>query len=151
MKKCSLLIILCILLVGCSSKTITLNEFIEQAVFNGYFTKDSKDGYENYSQIKTVNYAINREGVYNIQFLELESDDYAHKFFLYNVDEFNKNITSNDYKKTKGNANYELYHAETNSNYYLIVRSYTNIIYVDAPINYINEIEEFLNDLDVEY
>ena len=146
-----LLIILCLILIGCSKLEITLNEFIEVATFNGYIIREDKTGYESYSQVKSVNYAINRENAYYIQFLELETDDYAHKFSLYNVDEMNKNITSNDYKKTKSSSSYELYHAENDTTYYLIIRSKTNIIYIEAPINYINEIEEFLSELNLEY
>lgn len=150
-KKKFFLIFFILLLIGCTSKRITKDEFIDKATFNGYIIKEDKSGYEDYSKIKSVYYAISREYEYDIQFLELEDDDYAHKFFLYNVDDFNEKVTSNDYKKTSSNSIYELYHAESDSNYYLIIRSGANIIYIDAPINYINEIEEFLHDLQLKY
>lgn len=151
MKKCGVLILLCLFLVGCSNKAITVNEFLDAATFNGYVTKESKEGYESYSQITRVNYAINRENAYVIQFLELNDEEYAHKFFLLNRDEIRMNVNSYDYEKSKSTSNYELYHAETISEYFLVIRSNKNIIYVNAPIGYINEIEEFLSDLSLEY
>ena len=44
-----------------------------------------------------------------------------------------------------------MFHAENEETYYLVIRSKENIIYISAPINFINEIEEFLDDLDLEY
>lgn len=150
-KRMYLLLFMFVFLVGCSNKHITLDEFIEKAAFDGYILREDKSGYESYDKILNVYYAINREEAYDIQFLELKDDDYAHKFFLHNKDDIEENITGSDYKKSKSNNNYELYHAENSSKYYLVIRSKSNIIYIDAPIGYINEIEEFLEDLDLEY
>ena len=132
-------------------KTITLDEFISKAEDNGYILKQDKKNYVAYNEITNVYYAINRIDAYDIQFLELSSEEYAHKFFEYNKNDVNNYINSNDYVKTKSNNNYELYHAENTSTYYLVIRSGANIIYIIAPIGYINEIEEFLDDLYLEY
>ncbi len=48
-------------------------------------------------------------------------------------------------------SSYNLYHLETDDSYKLLIRKDENIIYIDAPIDYINEIEEFLSELDVDY
>lgn len=146
-----LLLIVFIFLVGCTSNNITLDEFIEQATFDGYIIKNDKSGYESYNKILNVYYAINREEAYDIQFLELKDDDYAHKFFLLNKEEIKNDITGSDYEKSKNSSNYDLYHAENSSKYYLVIRSKANIIYIDAPLGYMNEIEEFLDDLELEY
>ena len=146
-----LLLVFLLFIVGCDNKSITLDEFVETATFDGYIIRKDKSGYESYDKVLSVCYAINREEVYDIQFLELKDDDYAHNFFLYNMNDIKENITGSDYEKRKTNSNYELYHAENSSKYYLVIRSGSNIIYIDAPIGYINEIEEFLDDLDLEY
>lgn len=152
MKKCKLLVlILFVLLVGCSKNSVTLDEFIEQATFNGYIMRSDKSGYESYEKVLSVNYAINREEVYDIQFIELKDEEYAHNFFLLNKEAIKEEITGSDYVKTKSGSSYELYHAENSSKYYLVIRSKANIIYIDAPIGYMNEIEELLTDLDLEY
>ena len=101
--------------------------------------------------IKDVYYAFNREGMYLIQFIELENDDYAKRFFDLNKEDFVKLKTSNSYTKTMNTSNYNLYHLETDDSYKLIIRGKNNVIYIDAPIDYINEIEEFLNELDIDY
>ena len=146
-----LLIIFILLLTGCKKNSFDLDIFIEQAKFNGYLIEENKTGYESYPNIIDVYYAVNRENAYDIQFLKLDSIDYAKKFLLYNVDDIKENITSDDYVKSNSLSTYEYYHAENESTYYIVIRSNENIIYIQAPINYINEIEEFLNDLDIEF
>ncbi len=140
-----------IIIVGCKNNNITLEEFIERATFNGYIIEENKKGYEMYPNILDIYYAINRENAYDIQFLKLDSDDYAKSFFLLNVDEIKENLDNNAYIKSKSLSNYELYHAENENSYYVVIRCKNNIIYINAPINYINEIEELLEDLKLEY
>ena len=151
MRKWILFLILIIFIVGCTSKEIQVSEFINIAKDDGYIVKEDKTNYETFKYVKDVFYAINRENAYDIQFLELESDEYAQKFFLLNKEDLSKNITSNSYVKTKENSSYGLLHIETDSEYLLVIRSKNNIIYINADINYINEIEEFLSDLGLEY
>ena len=150
-RKYFLLLLLVFVLVGCKSNLVTIDDFIAKATFNGYIIKEDKTGYEAYPNIINVHYAINRENAYNIQFLELNDDEYAHKFFLLNKEDLKESVNSYDYEKTRNTINYEIYHAETISEYLLVIRSNKNIIYVKAPINYINEIEEFLDELDLDY
>ena len=147
-----LLLILVFILAGCKKNSITLDEFIDTAEYNGYIIENNKTGYEEYSNVLDVFYAVNRENAYDIQFLKLDNVDYAKKFFLLNVDEIKSNIEDEEvYIKSKSNSNYEMYHMENESTYYIVIRSKENIIYVTAPINYINEIEEFFDDLNIEY
>lgn len=146
-----LLLILVFILTGCKKNSFVLDDFIDIAKYNGYIIEENKTGYETYSYIIDVYYAVNRENAYDIQFLKLNSVDYAKNFFLLNVNDVKDNLTNQDYIKSKSLTNYELYHAENESTYYLVARSKENIIYIKAPINYINEIEEFLEDLEIEY
>ena len=146
-----ILIIFVLLLTACKKYNFDLDKFIDKATFNGYLIENNKTGYEKYPNILDVYYAVNRENAYDIQFLKLNSVDYAKNFFLLNVDEIKKNITSSDYVKSNTSNTYEYYHAENESTYYIVIRSNENIIYIIAPINYINEIEEFLTDLEIDY
>lgn len=146
-----ILVILIILLTGCKKNSINLDTFIDVAKYNGYIIENNKDGYESYSNILDIYYAINRLNAYDIQFLKMNNDDYAKKFFLLNVDEIKENLTGQDYIKRKSLSNYEFYHAENSNTYYLVIRSKEYIIYINAPINFITEIEEFLDDLSLEY
>ena len=153
MKKLKYLLLLFILfiVVGCKKNSVIISEFIEKATDNAYIVESNKTGYEDYDYIKKIYYAINRENAYDIQFLELESDNYAKQFILVNVDEIKNKITNKDYVKSNTYTDYEYYHAENDTNYYIVIRSKNNIIYIDAPIDYINEIEDFLEDLELEY
>ena len=146
-----ILLIFILLLTACKSNELKLDNFIDKATFNGYIVKEDKEGYEDISKITDVYYAINREYQYNIQFIKTNDIDYAKKFFLYNVTDIKNEIDNNSYVKSNSLSNYEYYHAENENKYYLVARSKENIIYISAPINYINEIEEFLTELDIDY
>ena len=146
-----LLLIVFFLLTGCKKNSVTLDDFINVAKYNGYIIENNKSGYESYPNIKDVHYAVNRENAYDIQFLELDNSDYAIRFFMLNVNGIQEDLDDNSYIKRKSLTNYELYHAENEETYYVVIRSKENIIYISAPINYINEIEEFLEELDLEY
>ena len=151
MKKIIIIVLSLILLTSCTKTEISSSEFVEVATFNGYIITSSMDGYEKYDYINNVIYAINRENAYFIQFIEIMDDDYAKKFFDINKQEIEKNKTNNSYVKKINKSDYGLYHIENDDDYQLVMRIRNNIIYIDAPINYINEIEEFLNELNIDY
>ena len=151
MKKIIIIVLSLILLTSCTKTEISSSEFVEVATFNGYIITSSMDGYEKYDYINNVIYAINRENAYFIQFIEINNDDYAKKFFDINKQEIEKNKTNNSYVKKINKSDYGLYHIENDDDYQLVMRIRNNIIYIDAPINYINEIEEFLNELNIDY
>lgn len=140
-----------IVIVGCTRNEFKVEDFLDKADFNGYIVNKDNEKYKNYSYINDVYYAFNREAEYFIQLLVLENDDYARKFFFLNQEEIAKLKDKNSYVKTKNDEDYNLYHLETDSNYRLVIRIKKNVIYIDAPINYINEIEEFLKELNIEY
>ncbi len=150
MKKLGFLFLI-ILLVSCKRTSLIKNDFIEIAKFNGYIVEENNYGYEKYSYIKDVFYAINREYAYNIQFIEIEDSDYAKRFFEINKNVLSSNIDSNTYVKRKNKSDYNLLHIETDSDYMLVIRDDKVIIYIEAPIEYLNEIEEFLEELGLEY
>lgn len=150
-KKWIVVLILILLLVGCRKNNLTLDDFTRIGSMHGYITEENKKGYESYQYIKKVYYAINRENAYDIQFLELISDSYAKMFYELNKEELMENIDDNTYIKNKEFSNYSLYHIENDLEYQLIYRSNNNILYIDAPIEYINEIENFLDELDIDF
>ncbi len=149
-KKIIILIIL-LFTIGCSKNEFNKDSFIDRAKFNGYIIENDLSKYKGYDYIKDVWYAYNREGMYFIQFLEIVSDDYAKRFFDLNMEDMIKLRDSDSYVKTINLSNYNVYHLETDSDYLLIIRSKNNIIYINAPINYINEIEEFLSELEIDF
>ena len=146
-----ILIIFILLLTSCKKNSFDLDYFIDKASFDGYIIEENKTGYETYEYINDVYYAVDSSNAYDIQFLNLKSVDYAKQFFLVNASDIKENITDKDYVKSNSLSNYEYYHAENDSTYYIVIRSNENIIYIKAPISYINEIEEFLTDLDIDY
>ena len=150
-KKWIVVLILIFLVIGCKKNNLTLDDFVEIGSRNGYILEENNRGYENYQYIKKVYYAINREDAYDIQFLELISDSYAKMFYELNKVELMGNVDGNTYIKNKEFSNYSLYHIENDLDYQLVYQSNSNILYIDAPIGYIREIEEFLDELDIDF
>ena len=70
-----LLLILVFLVPGCKKNSVTQDEFIETAKFNGYIMENNKTGYETYPNILDIYYAVNRLNAYDIQFLKLDNVD----------------------------------------------------------------------------
>lgn len=150
-KKLFIILILFFITIGCAKNELTLSSFIEKANDNAYFVESNKKGYESYQYIKEIFYAVNRENAYDIQFLELENDEYAKEFYNINQNALLEYVNNDAYIKKINNHDYQVYHIENDNEYHLVIRSKQNILYINAPINYINEIEEFLNDLDIDF
>lgn len=150
-KRLIILFLVLLLFVGCSNNALTKEKFIDIAAFNGYILENSLEGYEKYDYIQDVYYAINRDNAYFIQFIELKSDEYAKKFYDINMNEIKKEENDDSYVKSRNTSVYSLYHMENETNYMLVYRYRENILYFSAPLNYITEIEEFLDELDIDY
>ena len=144
-------LLLFLFVIGCQRTELSLNTFIEIADFNGYVVEGDKSGYEEYDYIKEIYYAVNREKAYMIQFLEIKDENYAEEFFNVNMEDLKSYEDRNSYIKKYLRNHTSLYHLETEENYLFVSRLKNNIIYVKAPINYINEIEEFFAELEIDY
>lgn len=149
--KLILIMFLLFLMCGCVKNAFTKEDFLLNAEENAYIIEHNKTGYEKYNYVKDVYYAVNRENAYDIQFLELESDDYAKKFYDLNKKELMNYVNNDTYIKNINRSNYACYHIENDDSYMLVLRSKNNIIYLEAPINYILEIEEFLSQLSIDF
>lgn len=136
---------------GCAKNEVVLTEFLTTANNNGYILEENMTGYENYHYIQKIYYAINRENAYDIQFLELESDDYAKKFYDINKKELMNYVDDSTYIKNLNYSNYSVYHIENDVSYMLVLRSKNNIIYLEAPIEYFQEIEDFFKELSLDF
>lgn len=146
-----ILVMIVFFITGCKGNKVDLETFIDKATYSGYIIEENNKGYESYPYIKKIYYAVNRENAYDIQFLELESVDYAKKFFDINKKELESLKSSMSYVKQINLPSYQVYHLETSDKYRLVLRSNNSIIYINASIDYINEIEEFLEELDINY
>ena len=147
MKKC-LIIIIIFCLSGCVNYHLNIDEFRRVSLTEGYYLDNENREYKNYDY---VCYAYNREKDYLIEFINLENNDYAYRFFLTNKDAFSEEITRYVYLKEQNNRDYNLYHVETEKYYMLIIRMDNNIIYVNTDIEYKNDIENFLFNLKINY
>lgn len=151
LKKIVFLGIVMLFLCACGNVNISKEDFLSRASFNGYIIENNKKGYEKYTYIRDVYYAVNRENAYDIQLLEIQTEDLAKRFFEINKAELKKYVNDNTYIKSISWNNYNSFHIETDDKYMLVIQNNNLVIYIDAPINYINEIEEFLDEIVKDY
>ena len=138
-------------LTGCVNYHLTIDEFRNTSINEGYYLDNQNNEYKNYSYVKDVCYAYNRESDYLIQFIELIDDDYAYKFYLVNKEEIEKEKTSNSYFKEQNSSGFNLYHVETDKYYMMVIRMDNSVIYVNTEIKYLNEIESLFKELNIKY
>ena len=150
MKK-SLIIIIILCLSGCVNYHLNIEEFRRVSLNEGYYLDNENREYQSYDYVKDVCYAYNREKDYLVEFINLENNDYAYRFFLTNKEAFSEEITRYVYLKEQNNMDYNLYHIETDKYYMLIIRMDDNVIYVNTDIEYKNDIEDLLLNLKINY
>lgn len=139
------------ILCSCTNYHLTIKEFRDIALFNGYYLDNTNNEYKNYSYVKDVCYAYSRESDYLIQFIELNNDDYAYKFFLTNKEAIQDDSNEVLYHKEKNSNNYNLYHIKTKEYIMIVIRMDNNIIYVNTTIDNNDTITSFFDELNIEY
>ena len=150
-KKMIVLLLVLFMITGCKGNVLTKDIFLEKARDNAYIIQNTMSGYEQYEYIEDIYYAVNVSNAYDIQFIILRDDDYAKRFYEVNKQELMSLADGNTYTKYINTPSHSTYHLENDSKYMLVIRYKNNVLYIDAPISYINEIEEFLNEMDLDY
>lgn len=146
-----LIILIIILITGCSNYHLTIDEFRNISLNEGYYLDNQNIEYKNYDYVKDVCYAYDREKDYLVEFINLENNDYAYRFYLTNYEDFQDEVTTDSYLKIKNNDNYNLFHLENKKYYMLLIRMDNNIVYVNTEIEFKNDIENLLNKLNINY
>ena len=146
-----LIIITILLITGCTNYHLTIEEFRNVSLDEGYFLDNENKEYQNYAYVKDVSYAYHREKDYLIEFIKLENNDYAYKFFLTNKEAFVNDTPEYKYIKYQNTNDYNLYHIETDRYYMLLIRMDNNMIYINTDIEFKQDIEKFLNKLNINF
>ena len=109
-----LLILLVIFITGCTNYHLTIDDFRSISLNEGYYLDNENKEYQSYNYVKDLCYAYNREKDYLVEYINLENNDYAYRFFLTNKEAFIEEITEYVYLKEQNSMDYNLYHIETN-------------------------------------
>jgi hypothetical protein len=133
-------------LTACGSKTALTNEqFIEKMESAGYLIADATNQFAE-GNVETVTLAM-KDGVYQIEFYVLPSDDRAVAAF---------NASKNDFEQMKGSGsstgevnigNHNYYGLSTGEGYYVVSRIDNTMIYINASAEYKDEIKDILKEL----
>ena len=135
------------MITGCGSKTaLEPNDFVDLVEQKDYQTTNVIDQFSDYSQIKSAFIAQNKKMTYQIEYYELDTEENAKTFYTGNKDIF-KGLSNKKSNTEVDLKNYQKYTQSTDNTYSLISRIDNTIIYVNAKIEYKDEINKIIKTL----
>lgn len=150
------IVIIAIILIGVGvllinlnkeKESITASEFYEYATKKGYSVYDVNKQFSEYDYIKQVYVAAGKDLKYQIEFYEIQDDEYATKFYNYNKSIFESSKGNSSAETNVGMKNYSKYTLSTNGKYMVVSRINNTVIYVEVDDNYKDTIKSILKEL----
>lgn len=147
--KVLLLLVLVVLLSACSSN----KEAIDDEKFKNIMEKDgfsitsAKDQFSEYDYIEDVYLAIDKNSTYQIEFYELEDDEYAISFYNVNKEIFQASETDKSVYTNVDLTESNKYTLTTEDDYKVLSRIEDTVIYVDVDKEYKEEVQSVLKKL----
>ena len=137
------------LFAGCTPRTsIKAEDFKDKMAANGYLMTDATSQFSNYEFVQKVWIASDASYRYQIEFYQLENEDYAKEAFAVNKQNF-EGVTGTVTGSTNiSMGNYAKFTQIADGRYMVVTRIDNTMIYIDAEITYKAEIEEIMKDLD---
>lgn len=127
--------------------SLTTQEFISKVESMGFTTTDVKSQFSTYDYVKTATLAHEKDRKYKIEFYTLDSEEGAEYFFAINKVKFEE-IEATVKSKSKVNGkNHSKFTFSANGKYMVISRVGTTCMYVNADIDYKEEINNLLKQL----
>jgi len=152
-----LLAALALSLCGCSNsgsgndidkKVLTPDEFMDIMVAEGYNIYDISSQLTIYEDIETVYVATTGDELYQIEFYKLCDEEAADALFVGNqvmFEEYKSGAAYTDYDLSL--ANFAIYKLTVNGRYMVISRVENTMVYVDAPVEFKDDIDAALKAL----
>ncbi len=142
-----LLVVVSLFVTGCFKKTsITAEDFNTKMSDKGYVVQDATDQFASYEYIKKVYIALEKDGKYQIEFYEMDSEENASSFFETNKEKFETRGSGTSTGTESSGSGYEKYTQTANGKYEVISRVENTAIYVDADDTYKDQIKEVLDE-----
>ncbi len=142
-----LIVIFCLSLVACGSKTpITADEFKQTMEDKGFTVVDSTLFAQELVTAKSVTTAMCEN--YSIDFYVLNSAHVANELFSLNVDAFEKDSSSTTHSTIINGSNYDYYDSYTDSDFCVTSRIDDTLIYCYTDQEYKDEILDIIKTLE---
>jgi len=150
MKKIALVLVVAlslVMFVGCQTTRtpVTADKFATKAEEFGYTVQDAMNQFE---EGAVKNYLLALKGIdnidYQIEFAEVHTIEQAIAAYQENYSDFEAVKGSMSSSSTMNMKNYSYYKLTTNGRYHVISRIENTFVYINASVEYKDEIIEFL-------
>jgi len=147
--KVLLLMVLVVLLSACSSNREALDDekFVQIMQKEGFSIESAKEQFSDYGYIEDVYLALEKDSKYQIEFYELESDEYAVSFYNVNKEIFQASETDKTIYTNVDLTDSNKYTLTTENSYKVLSRIEDTVIYVDIDKQYKEEMQSILKKL----
>ena len=148
MKKKStfLLLIIMIILTGCSKNSLTTADFKTIAEKKGFMLTDVTNEYKSANFVQEGTVAESVDG-WQIEFYILDSEENAINMFNINKDDFEKNKSEAFVSKSSHSSNYSKYSLTSDEYYMYIVRIDNTFLYTKVMIEYKESAKKLIQNL----
>lgn len=127
---------------------ITGEEFKNTMTAKGYGVADALAQFSEYPYVKKAYIAINLERTYQIEFYELENEDYAIDFYKNNKAQIEKNKSSSAVQTNNSVNNHSKYTLSSNGKYGVVSRVGNTVIYLRVEDTYRDIVKDILKSID---
>lgn len=147
--KVLILIVLTILLTACGVKKEALDEdeFIIIMKKEGFNIVNVENQFEQYGYFEDAYIAIDPNSNYQIEFYELEDDNYAKRFYENNKQKFESQKSGKNVSSYKELINTGKYTLTTEESYKVVSRIEDTVVYLDVDKKYKEEVNNILKKL----
>ena len=149
MKKILILVGFVVLLTACSPKRDAIDEdqFIRIMNDEGFSIKNVESQFEQYGYFEEAYLAIDSNNNYQIEFYELEEENYDLNFYNNNKSKFENEKSSTYVDSNMDLKNINKYTLTTNNKYKVVSRIDDTVIYLDVDKKYKKEVNDILKKL----
>ena len=127
-----LILVMTILVTGCSKKAITAADFKTIMEERGYSIIDATSQFSGYGYVKSAYIALGTDEEFQIEFYEMSSVDKAVSFYNNNKAIFESSKSSAAVESTVNMGNHSKYTLTTNGSYKIVSRIENTVVYLDV-------------------
>ena len=142
-----ILIMLSLLLFGCSKKEITKEEFQKIMEKEEFSVVDVKDQFKKYEYVKGAYIAVSPDATYQVEFYIFENNENANSFYKLNQEIFESQGSGGNLSTSVNSNTYSKYSITTDSKYNYIARINNTVLYSTVDKKYKDNINKIVKKL----
>ncbi len=142
-----ILVVVSLMLFGCSKKEITYQEFKEKVEKEKYTVVEVTEQFKDYDYIKGAYVAMSSDTNYQIEFYTFEDNKNADAFYKLNKEILESEGSGNDLTTNIDSEKYSKYTLTTKDKYNFISRINNTVLYSKSKKEYKNSISKIIKKL----